>query len=310
MGRCFVGNYLPITYGVVPLQRRRRKTKNLELTPTWIKNDRQPLSLTFDAYTGTTVGEIHDILIREMGIIISRDIPLDKHGWRKPYFDVDSVMVDPEKVTLRSAFETMWPTGIRILKERGIPPPPLSNITPENWRKAVDFFTGESHMTISQRNKNNRALQKKPRIVEGLPLIKKDRVGIYFDAHTNKKGEFEDPADEERYIGNELCREIKEETQAVASSSSSQTRVNEAAVFEKVLGPRRGRIRGIEIKHSTMPTSSQYDEGHPRTSQQTHPNTVDAIISDPRLRETVSTIVQSLSTQHPMNDEGDDEDDE
>ena len=34
---------------------------------------------------------------------------------------------------------------------------------------------------------------------------------------------------------------------------------------------------------------------------------MDAIINDPRLRETVSTITQSLSTQHPVNDEGDDE---
>ncbi|KAL4591842.1 hypothetical protein LXL04_004816 [Taraxacum kok-saghyz] len=308
---------------------KRGKTKNLQLTPTWIKNGRQPLPLTFDAYTGTTVGEIHDLLIRKMDIIISRDIPLDKHGWRKvpakeknallehlrPYFDVDSVMVDPEKVRLRAAFETMLANSYKgqknnanrhfnrlggyqdIERARNTPPPP-SNITPENWRKVVDFFTGESHMTISQRNKNNRALQK-PRIVEGLPLIGKDRVGIYFDAHTNKNGEFEDPADEEHYI--------EEETQVVASSSSTQTRVNEAAIFEKVLGPRRGRIRGIEIKPSTMPTSRQYDEGHPRTSQQTHLNTVDAIISDPRLRETVSTIYQSLSTQHPVNDEGTDE---
>ena len=46
--------------------------------------------------------------------------------------------------------------------------------------------------------------------------------------------------------------------------------MNEAAVFEKVLGPRRGRIRGIGIKPSEMPTSSPYYEGHPGTSQHTH----------------------------------------
>ncbi|KAL4583648.1 hypothetical protein LXL04_008229 [Taraxacum kok-saghyz] len=268
--------------GLVPPQRRRGKTKNLQLTPTW------------------------------MGIIISRDIPLDKDGWRKvpaeeknallehlrPYFDVDSVMVEPEKVRLRSAFETMLANSYKgqknnakkhfnrsggyqdIERARNTPP---SNITPENWRKAVNFFIGESHMTVSQRNKNNRALQ-----------TTKNRGGTasYSSAAFKK---------------NELCHEIEEETQAVASSSNTQTRVNEAAVFEKVLGPRRGRIRGIGIKPSTMPTSSQYDEGHPRASQQTQPDIVDTIISDPRVRETVSTIYQSLSTQHPVNDEADDE---
>ena len=83
-------------------------------------------------------------------------------------------MVDPEKVRLRAAFETMLANSYKgqknnakrhfnrlggyqdIERARNTPP---SNITPENWRKAVDFFTGESHMTISQRNKNNRALQ-------------------------------------------------------------------------------------------------------------------------------------------------------
>ncbi|KAL4574078.1 hypothetical protein LXL04_020900 [Taraxacum kok-saghyz] len=41
------------------------------------------------------------------------------------------------------------------------------------------------------------------------------------------------------------------------------------------------------------------------------PNTtVDSVINDPRLRETVSTIVQSLSTQHPVNDKGNDEEDD
>ncbi|KAL4576178.1 hypothetical protein LXL04_012267 [Taraxacum kok-saghyz] len=47
-----------------------------------------------------------------------------------------------------------------------------------------------------------------------------------------------------------------------------------------------------------MSTSSQYYEGHPQTSQETRPNTnVDSVINHPRLRETVSTVVQSLSTR-------------
>ncbi|KAL4575227.1 hypothetical protein LXL04_022069 [Taraxacum kok-saghyz] len=111
-------------------------------------------------------------------------------------------------------------------------------------------------------------------LVAAFSFTGKDRVGIYFDAHTNKKDEFEDPANEEHYISvywlnilNELCRKFEEETQLLASSSSSQTCVNEAAVFEKVLGPRRERIRGIGIKPPIMYTSSQYCEGHPRTFQ-------------------------------------------
>ncbi|KAL4568843.1 hypothetical protein LXL04_024460 [Taraxacum kok-saghyz] len=154
----------------VPPQRRRGKAKNLQLTPTWIKNGRRPLPITFDAYTGTTVGQIHDLLIREMSIIISRDIPLNRDGWKKvpaseknallqhlwPYFDIDSVMVDPEKVTLQATFETMLTNSYKGQKnnakrhfnetegyedlERARNNPP-SNITPENWIKAVDFFT-------------------------------------------------------------------------------------------------------------------------------------------------------------------------
>ncbi|KAL4583780.1 hypothetical protein LXL04_008363 [Taraxacum kok-saghyz] len=95
--------------------------------------------------------------------------------------------------------------------------------------------------------------------------IDSKRSGEYLFRCTHKQEE--DPADDEHY--NELCGEIQEETQVLVSSSSSQTCVNEATVFEKVLGPRRGRIRGIVIKHSTMPTSSQYYEGHPQTSQET-----------------------------------------
>ncbi|KAL4556102.1 hypothetical protein LXL04_038743 [Taraxacum kok-saghyz] len=97
-------------------------------------------------------------------------------------------------------------------------------------------------------------------------LFGKDRLDI-FSIHTNKKGKFEDPVDDKHY--NELCREFHEETQVLALSSSSQTRVNETAVFEKVLGFGRERIKDIGIKPPIMPTSSQYYGGHPGISQET-----------------------------------------
>lgn len=63
---------------------------------------------------------------------------------------------------------------------------------------------------------------------------------------------------------------MAEETQTLASSSNP-TPVNEAAIFEKVLGVRRGRIKGIGIKQPGTPTpppSTQDTDRHPQTSQE------------------------------------------
>jgi len=55
----------------------------MRLTTTWENNGKKPLPLRFDDYTCTTVGDIHDLFIREVGIIIQRDISLNRDSWRK-----------------------------------------------------------------------------------------------------------------------------------------------------------------------------------------------------------------------------------
>ena len=64
-------------------------------------------------------------------------------------------------------------------------------------------------------------------------------------------------------------REIAQQTQ-LSATSSNPTHVDEPAVFEKVLGSRRGHIKGIGHKPSRRTSSSAYSEGDSHTSPHTH----------------------------------------
>lgn len=70
-------------------------------------------------------------------------------------------------------------------------------------------------------------------------------------------------------LQNALVRELAEQTQ-LSATSSNPTPVDEPAIFEKVLGSRRGHIKGIGHKPSARTDSSAYSEGHSHTSPHTH----------------------------------------
>ena len=47
------------------------------------KNGKRPLKLEFDQTTTTTVGDVHDMFIREATQYMWRDMPFDKESWDK-----------------------------------------------------------------------------------------------------------------------------------------------------------------------------------------------------------------------------------
>ncbi|KAJ9567086.1 hypothetical protein OSB04_003052 [Centaurea solstitialis] len=103
-------------------------------------------------------------------------------------------------------------------------------------------------------------------------------------------------------VENALVRELAQETQLLATLSNP-TPVDESAVFERVLGSRRGHIKGIGHKPSSRTSSSAYSEGQ---SSYTSPHTrvqpeLEAILSNPAFTARIIEIVRSLT---PQNDNG------
>ncbi|XP_035844140.1 uncharacterized protein LOC118490551 [Helianthus annuus] len=74
------------------------------------------------------------------------------------------------------------------------------------------------------------------------------RLDTYRKTHTDKDGNFVDPVAEQNYLN--LEREI------MGGESSGSNQPNEAAVFQNVLGDRRGWFWGLGPKPSNKPSNT------------------------------------------------------
>ncbi|CAH1424024.1 unnamed protein product [Lactuca virosa] len=144
---------------------------------------------------------------------------------------------------------------------------PPEGMEVDNWKKAVEYFQTDKHRIALDRNKKVREMQ--TNVNRGgsssynNTFYKKNikRVETFRKAHTDRDDVFVTAEVEQQY--NRLAEELLEQTQG----ESELTPAQERAAFEKVLGERRGHIRGISCKPSAFPPISQPSQPSPQQSQ-------------------------------------------
>ncbi|KAJ9542126.1 hypothetical protein OSB04_028632 [Centaurea solstitialis] len=308
----------------VPPTKRRGKGKNLNLKPMWEANGKRPLPLEYDGTTFTPVGPTSTLLTREASLYMVRNIPLDKESWKKvpeaeknalythlqTYFDIQDILEDPGNRKFREGVEFVISRLYRNRKNdfkevflekggyddletaRANPPDEMSG---ENWNKVIDFFCTDKHKRRSDQNKVNKAKQVVPNrggtssYSNACHKFNKSKIQNYGDVHRLKDGTFDNPRSEEQY--NALLHELNLETQNCSSSNNS-TSVDEASIFERVLGARRGHIKGVGYKPSQTTSSAQS-----RVSRPTQPSKLDRLLSNPRFKEAMAALVDSFSNE-------------
>ncbi|XP_042753682.1 uncharacterized protein LOC111908380 isoform X2 [Lactuca sativa] len=130
----------------------------------------------------------------------------------------------------------------------------------QHWNATINHFLTEKHQKRSAANQECR----KKQVVKnrggtcnyGSVCFKKNlnRLEVFHRAHVNKKGEFVDPLVGEQY--NALVAEVALQTHHIADSGGDPDTIYWIAIFEKVLGTRRGHVRGIEPKASSAAGTS------------------------------------------------------
>ncbi|KAK9070323.1 hypothetical protein SSX86_010724 [Deinandra increscens subsp. villosa] len=244
---------------VPPRRKTRGPAKNERLEKLVEKEG--PLSVPFDrAITYTTVGERHDMLVREVTKYIKNKIPLDKDTW--------SAVSEAERNALYEHLRVNAP------RNGG-----------GAWNKAIDYFLSDGHRRRSEVNKANR--QKQRYINRGGSASfssyaykqSKSRLETFKSAHIDKDGNFYEPLAEADY--NKLKQEFDAQTQPATEAGPSSP-PDDKVVFEKVLGVRRGHIKGIGRKPPASIPSTCIGHGQ-EPSHQTltqEQNTNDANVGD------------------------------
>ncbi|CAI9263256.1 unnamed protein product [Lactuca saligna] len=77
-----------------------------------------------------------------------------------------------------------------------------------------------------------------------------NRLEAFHCGHVIKKGEFVDHLVEDQY--NALVVEVSQQTHHIANSGGDPDTIDWVTIFEKVLGTRRGHVRGIDPKPSSV----------------------------------------------------------
>ncbi|KAK1424867.1 hypothetical protein QVD17_20207 [Tagetes erecta] len=126
----------------------------------------------------------------------------------------------------------------------------------ENWWKAVDYFMTEEH---EKRSAANKAVRQKQKYINlggtssyssACYKKNKSRLDQFHDAHTDKDGKFDSELAESQY------KEYECQNEALGEEGSfSQLHPRDVSIFEKVMGPRRGHIKGIGPKPSSTSPS-------------------------------------------------------
>ncbi|KAK9048083.1 hypothetical protein SSX86_001424 [Deinandra increscens subsp. villosa] len=298
---------------VPPRRKTRGPAKNERLAKLVEKEG--PLSVPFDrAITYTSVGDRHDMLVREVTKYIKNKIPLDKDTWSavseaernalyehlRQNFKLGELEKDPEALRLMDGLEKAIKKRYRDTKAN------IKKLFMDNggyddvdraraykphgmeegpWNKAIDYFLSDGHRRRSEVNKANR--QKQRYINRGGSSSfssyaykqSKSRLETFKAAHTDKDGNFYEPLAEEDY--NKLKQEFDSQTQP-ATEAGPSSQPDEKVVFEKVLGVRRGHIKGIGRKPPTSIPSTCIGHGQ-EPSHQTltqDQNTNDANVGD------------------------------
>ncbi|CAI9264071.1 unnamed protein product [Lactuca saligna] len=195
------------------------------------------------------IGEVCKCFIREVGSYMWRDIAFDKDTWKE--------VSEAERVSLNNRIYTQY---------RGRKHTAKSRLTDFEWdvevarvqapdgtdlqlsSDVIDHFLTKKHQKRSAENKKCRKKQ-----------VVHNRGGTYSYGSAcfknisynnvylvNKKREFVDPLVEDQY--NALVVEVALQTHHIADSGGDAHYINWIVIFEKVLGARRGHVRGIRPK--------------------------------------------------------------
>ncbi|XP_052619991.1 uncharacterized protein LOC111899573 [Lactuca sativa] len=265
---------------VVP-PKRRGMAVNKKMHKLYKANGERPLKIVFDVNTNMPIGEVYECFIREVGSYMWRDIGFDKDTWTEVseaervgmlqylsrWFDFDAIINHPMASTYWASLNNWICARYRgrknIAKNRfddfagnveAARAQAPRGMDQQRWNAAIDHFLTEKHQKRSAGNKECRKMQ----VVKnrggtcnyGCACFKKNlnRLEVFHRAHVNKIGEFVDPLVEEQY--NALVAEVALQTHHIADSGGDPDTIDWIAIFEKVLGTRRGHVRGIGPKAS------------------------------------------------------------
>ncbi|KAL8268306.1 hypothetical protein R6Q59_002104 [Mikania micrantha] len=197
-------------------------------------------------------------------------------------------------------------------KARANPP---EGMYAENWKKAVDFFLSDTHKKRSSSNAEVR--QKQLYTNRGGTSAyssycyknNKSRLEAFHNAHTGKDGIFDSEAAERHYndLKAEFQNQIGPNSDGEFDEESSASHPNEVAVFEKVMGVRRGHTRGIGRKPSISDGSSSF-VGHQEQQMRPSGLTQDQIaclFKDPDFMEQLNHFIDLKNKKENKNDEDD-----
>ncbi|MFS7966421.1 putative transposase, Ptta/En/Spm, plant [Helianthus anomalus] len=315
----------------VPPRKVRGKAKNQKLRRMVKAGGR--VSLTFDRdVTYTPVGVPSDLFSREVGLYMWRTIPFDRMGWEKvptPYkeavmshlkenFNFDEVEHDLEARDLKGGIRQVLMKRYSDRKnyakrefrenggyndvesERAHHP---KDMPYENWLRTIDHFLDPKYIARSEVNARVRQLQKFPNrggtssysstaYKHGLK-----RLDTYRKTHTDKDGNFVDLVAEQNYLN--LEREI------MGGESSGSNQPNEVAVFQNVLGDRRGWFRGLGPKPSNKPSNTC--NAQPQTAQPFSEEYVSTLFQSPAFINQLESFLAARGKQVAPDDEYDDE---
>ncbi|KAK1439565.1 hypothetical protein QVD17_05385 [Tagetes erecta] len=186
--------------------------------------------------------------------------------------------------------------------------PPIDMIA-ENWRKAVDYFMTEEH---EKRSAANKAVRQKQKYVNrggtssyssACYKKNKSRLDQFHDAHTDKDGKFDSELAESQY--EDLKKEYECQNEALGEEGSfSQLHPRDVSIFEKVMGPRRGHIKGIGPKPSSTSPSVVTREDEQVTPPSLTQAQVESLFQNPFFRDQFTQFMTSYKAPN----EGDEDD--
>ncbi|KAL7606834.1 hypothetical protein Lser_V15G19184 [Lactuca serriola] len=182
----------------------------------------------------------------------------------------------------------------------------------ENWAQAVEHFQTPEFLKRSASNKGVRAQQQ---VVNrggscsySNACFKEDiaRIEAFRKANTDRQGVFSSPAVEQQY--NALLFEISQQTQA-SSEASGLTPKDTQNCFEKILGVRRGHIRGIGRKPSTVVSMSDQEQPLTQPPPQSQLEMLQTMLKDPECSAALEDWFRSLPQRNETggNEESDDD---
>ncbi|KAI3763957.1 hypothetical protein L2E82_13955 [Cichorium intybus] len=314
-----------LTFCVPARRKTRGKAKNLELSRHHDKTGRK-MTLEFDrATTYTPVGRPYDLFVREVGIYMWNNMPFNRKDWKsvtkaekdalinhlKRRFDFDVIEDDCERLQLTGGIDSVLMKRYRDRKsdakvefddaggykdiDRARTHPP-EGMTLQNWNKAIDFFCTPEYRRRSDANKGTRQKQQYTNrggtstYSSACYKTGRKRIEQFKKAHTRKDGTWDSDVAYQQYL------ELEREFHLLNDPSPEPSK--EVAVFEKVLGSRRGHYKGIGRKPPVTATIPPHFDVGQSSQEAPTKDTLAQMLEDPRHRDALAEFLRTYTPGH------------